>query len=77
MDELKMKQRRKKVSGTLNSKNPNPYEIAYKELWDKLPKWKKISFSENIASGEYNWSLYEEFVKQVSERAEELYSANK
>ena len=55
-------------------KDPNPYEIAYKELWDKLPQWKKVSFSEDIAEGKYDWSLYTEFINQVNERAEELFA---
>ena len=72
--EIQNMPKKKKVTGTLNSKDPNPYEIAYKELWDKLPQWKKVSFSEDIAEGKYDWSLYTEFINQVNERAEELFA---
>lgn len=64
--------KKKQVKGTLNSTNPNPYEVAYKELWDKLPQWKKQVFSEDIAEGKYDWSVYTDFVKEVTEKAEEL-----
>ena len=65
--------RKTKVTGSLNSKNPNPFELAYKELWDKLPAWKKDAFAEDIAKGRTDWGIYEEFCKQVNERAEELF----
>ena len=64
----------KKVTGSLNSRNPNPFEVAYKELWDKLPEWKKRAFAEDIAAGRTDWGLYEQFCKNVSERAEELFA---
>jgi hypothetical protein len=63
-----------KASGTLNSKNPNPYELAYKELWDKLPAWKRNAFAEDVVNKKYDWGIYGEFIKAVNERAEELYA---
>jgi len=67
---------KKKVTGTLNSKEPNPYELAYKELWDKLPAWKKNAFSEDIANGRTDYSLYIEFTDSVNTRAEQIYTLN-
>lgn len=64
---------RKKVTGSLNSKNPNPFELAYKELWDKLPQWKKDAIAEDRSTGRTT-SVSEIFVKAVSQRAEELYA---
>lgn len=61
-----------KVTGSLNSKDPNPFELAYKELWDKLPAWKKIAVAEDQAAGKDSGVLVE-FTKAVSQRAEELY----
>lgn len=61
-------------TGSLNSKNPNPFELAYKELWDKLPKWKQIAFAEENAEKRCS-GLHSEFLKQVANKAEELYSA--
>jgi len=66
--------RRTKITGTLNSKSPNPFELAYKELWDKLPTWKQNAFAEDVANKRYDWGLYGEFIKKVNERAEELYA---
>jgi hypothetical protein len=68
---------RKKVTGSLNSKDPNPFEVAYKELWDKLPDWKKRAFAEDIANGRYDWGLYEQFCSEVNDRSEELYATVK
>jgi len=62
----------KKAIGTLNSKSPNPFELVYKELWDKLPEWKKNAFAEENANGRCS-ALHSEFLKQVSIKAEELY----
>lgn len=68
----KQKKRKPDVGGPLNSKHPNPYEIAYKELWDPLPDWKKVMFSNIIADGEFSeYGLYAEFVKSVVAKAEE------
>lgn len=65
---------RKKVTGSLNSKSPNPFELAYKELWDKLEPWKKEAFSQENADDRCT-SLHSDFLKQVSHRADELYAA--
>lgn len=62
-----------KVTGSLNSKNPNPFELAYKELWDKLPAWKKQAIAEDRAAGRDS-SVVVEFTKAVSQKAEELYA---
>jgi len=63
-----------KITGSLNSKNPNPYELAYKELWDKLPAWKRNAFAEDVANKRYDWGLYGEFIREVNIRADELYA---
>lgn len=67
-----MPPRKKKpaTGGALNSKTPNAYELAYKELWDKLPEWKKNAFIEDIAAKRYDWSLYVEFIAEVRVLAE-------
>ena len=63
---------RKKVTGSLNSKDPNPFELAYKELWDKLPAWKKLAITEDQAAGKDSGVLVD-FIKSVSLKAEEFY----
>jgi hypothetical protein len=69
-----MAPRKKKLTGgSLNSKVPNPFELAYKELWDKLPRWKQNAFAEDIANKRTDWGLYDEFIQQVNARAEQLY----
>ena len=65
----------KKAAGTLNSRNPNPFELAYKELWDKLPEWQKRAFTEDIVAKRLDYGLYSEFIGKVNQRAEELYAA--
>jgi hypothetical protein len=64
----------KKAKGTLNSKNPNPFELAYKELWDKLAGWRRDAILEDMQAGRENSRLQLEFAKEVAERAEEMYS---
>lgn len=66
---------KRKATGTLNSKEPNPYELAYKELWDKLPAWKKLAVTEDQAAGKDSGVLVE-FTKAVSHRAEQIYTLN-
>lgn len=64
-----------KAKGTLNSKVPNPFEIAYKELWDKLPAWKRAAITEDIAAGRRDTSsTYHRFISDVSQRAEAIYA---
>ena len=65
--------KRKKVSGTLNSKNPNPFELAYKEVFDQLPRWKQVAVAEDRAEGKHT-SVTEDFVKEVARVAEEKYA---
>ncbi len=65
--------RRKNVTGSLNSKNPNPFELAYKELWDKLPQSKKDALTEDRVTGKYTYSS-QVFAEAVSKRAEELFA---
>lgn len=65
----------KKATGTLNSKSPNPFELAYKELWDKLPQWKKTAFAEENAEGRCS-TLHSHFLKEVSAKAERLYECS-
>ena len=65
--------RRKQVSGTLNSKNPNPFELAYKEVFDKLPRWKQVAIAEDRAEGK-DTSVSQDFVKEVARVAEEKYA---
>ena len=64
------------AAGSLNSKNPNPYELAYKELWDKLPPWKKLAVTEDTAAGK-DTGVLDEFIKAVNHRAEQLYGTSK
>lgn len=63
----------KKANGTLNSKTPNPFELAYKELWDKLPAWRRAAITDDIAHDRLNSRLHSEFAKEVARRAEEIY----
>jgi hypothetical protein len=63
----------KKVEGTLNSKEPNPFELAYKQVWDSLPKWKQNAITEDIANSITNSRVHEEFAKRVNEVAESMY----
>jgi hypothetical protein len=59
-----------KVKGTLNSKEPNPYELAYKELWDKLPPWKKQAITDDISNKVVDSRYQTEFAKEVIRKAE-------
>lgn len=61
----------KSRGGSLNSKNPNPYEIAYKKLWDKLPQWQKDGYALQVAEKKFSeYGMYAEFVRQVARLAE-------
>jgi len=62
-----------KVTGTLNSKIPNPFELAYKELWDKLPTWKKKAFAEENSASRMT-DLHHKFIEDVAAKVEELFS---
>lgn len=58
---------------SLNSKHPNPYEVAYKQLWDELPEWKKMTFALERAKKTFSqYGIYAEFVKSVVRLAEEI-----
>jgi hypothetical protein len=61
-----------KPTGSLNSKTPNPFELAYKELWDLLPQWKKVAFAEENSTGRCT-SLHSQFLEEVNLKAEEIY----
>lgn len=67
------KAQRKPAEGTLNSKKPNPYELAYKIVWDKLPRWKQLAITEDIAAKNWDTRLYNEFAHDVAKTAEEMY----
>jgi len=62
-----------KAKGTLNSKTPNPFELAYKELWDLLPAWKKKAFADENAANRMT-DTHHKFIKDVTDRAEELFA---
>ena len=62
-----------KAKGTLNSKHPNPYEIAYKTVWDMLPAWKRNALTDDIAAKNYTSRVYEEFTAEVVRVAEGMY----
>jgi len=66
--------KRTRVTGSLNSKNPNPFELAYKEVFDALPRWKQIAVAEDRAEGKTT-SVTEDFVQTVARVAEEKYAA--
>ena len=61
-----------KVTGTLNSKIPNPFELAYKELWDLLPNWKKNAFAEENSTGRCS-ALHSAFLEEIANKAETFY----
>lgn len=64
--------KRTKVTGSLNSKNPNPFELAYKEVFDKLPRWRQLAVTEDRAEGKTT-SVTIQFVDEVSRVAEKYY----
>lgn len=68
--------RRTKVTGSLNSKNPNPFELAYKEVFDKLPRWKQFAIAEDRAEGKTT-GVTIQFVDDVSRVAEKYYETAK
>ncbi len=69
-----MTRHRTKITGSLNSKNPNPFELAYKEVFDKLPRWRQVAIAEDRAEGK-DTSVTQDFVKEVARVAEEKYAA--
>lgn len=68
--------RQVKVTGSLNSNNPNPFELAYKEIFDKLPRWKQLALAEDRAEGKTT-SVTTQFVDDVSRAAEKYYESAK
>ena len=46
----------------------NRYKFAHKNVYNNLPEWKKPVIDNN----EYNDRIYEEFVKEVIQEAEQI-----
>jgi len=47
----------------------NRYEKSWRFLWNKLPRWKRIAFAEDMALNKES-DLFNEFVKRVVDIAE-------
>jgi len=53
-----------------NNNNSNLYEIAFKLIYDKLPRWKQVAVDEGIKLKKVNDSVLDEFIANVIRLAE-------
>lgn len=69
-DKSKRKCDDKGTSAMNNSDNNNLYAMAFKLVYDKLPRWKQVAVDEGIKFKKVNDSVLDEFVSNVIRLAE-------